>query len=140
MNANEKAPTNAAHDLQKQRIMAHAVQAFARIGYASASMAELARACEVSKATLYHYFDSKDAILFAAADAYVRRLNEVVTTALAVTEQSQPPDHQAQAEPLRLHGHRGGGGFGILRRGRGFSQPRGEASGILKETTPFVVL
>jgi AcrR family transcriptional regulator len=62
------------HETQRQRIIQQAVRAFAQIGYASASMAELAKACDVSKATLYHYFASKDAILFAAADQYTQRL------------------------------------------------------------------
>ncbi len=74
------------HEAQRQRIIAHAVSAFARTGFASASLSELARACDISKATLYHYFDSKDAILFAALDSYTKRLLELVDGARA----SQP--------------------------------------------------
>ncbi len=69
------------HEAQRQRIIANAVSAFARIGFASASLSELARACDISKATLYHYFDSKDAILFAALEAYTLRLHALVETA-----------------------------------------------------------
>jgi AcrR family transcriptional regulator len=69
---------SANHEAQRQRIVQHAVEAFARIGYASASMAQLASACEVSKATLYHYFASKDAILFEALNAYTARLLALV--------------------------------------------------------------
>jgi AcrR family transcriptional regulator len=69
------------HQHQRDRIVRHAVQAFATTGFASASLAELAKACDVSKATLYHYFESKDAILFAALDAYTKRLLTVVDTA-----------------------------------------------------------
>jgi AcrR family transcriptional regulator len=73
------------HEAQRQRIITKAVSAFARIGFASASLSELARACEISKATLYHYFDSKDAILFAALDAYTVRLHALVEHARAST-------------------------------------------------------
>ncbi|NCW99487.1 MAG: TetR/AcrR family transcriptional regulator [Betaproteobacteria bacterium] len=41
---------------------------FAVSDYASASMAAIAQACSVSKATLYHYFQAKDDLLFHALD------------------------------------------------------------------------
>ena len=44
------------------------------LGYASASMAQLAEGCGTSKAGLYHYFPSKEAILFESLDRYTRRL------------------------------------------------------------------
>ncbi|UCE30448.1 MAG: TetR/AcrR family transcriptional regulator [Burkholderiales bacterium] len=62
------------YEQHRDRILVEAVQAFARIGYPSASMSRLARACGVSKATLYHYFSSKDALLFEALDRYTRSL------------------------------------------------------------------
>jgi len=47
------------HDDNRALIRDRAAAAFARLGYASASMADLAQACDVSKASLYHYYDSK---------------------------------------------------------------------------------
>tara|TARA_R110002049_G_scaffold114546_2_gene265714 strand:- start:561 stop:1226 length:666 start_codon:yes stop_codon:yes gene_type:complete len=70
-------PRAETHEQQRDLIRDRAAIAFARLGYASASMADLAQACEVSKAALYHYFDSKEAILFEALDAYTRRLQEL---------------------------------------------------------------
>lgn len=69
-------PKASDYDRQRDAILARAVAAFAELGYASASMAQLARACGTSKASLYHYFPSKDAILFEALDRYTRRLRE----------------------------------------------------------------
>lgn len=63
---------------QRARILDRAVSAFARLGYPSASMADLAEACGTSKAALYHYFPSKEALLFEALDAYTGQLAAIV--------------------------------------------------------------
>ncbi|MFK7965123.1 MAG: TetR/AcrR family transcriptional regulator [Burkholderiaceae bacterium] len=65
------------HDENKALIRDRAAAAFARLGYASASMADLAQACDISKAALYHYYDSKEAILFEALDTYTSRLSQL---------------------------------------------------------------
>ena len=62
------------YEQQRDAILAKAVSAFAQVGYASASMADLAKACDISKAGLYHYFPSKDAILFDALNRFTSRL------------------------------------------------------------------
>jgi AcrR family transcriptional regulator len=69
-------PKAADYDAQRDRILALATAAFAELGYASASMAQLADACGTSKARLYHYFPSKEALLFESLDRYTRRLGE----------------------------------------------------------------
>jgi len=67
-------PKASDYDAQRDAILALATAAFAELGYASASMAQLAAACGTSKARLYHYFPSKEAILFESLDRYTRRL------------------------------------------------------------------
>ena len=62
------------YEQQRDAILAKAISAFAQVGYASASMADLAIACGISKAGLYHYFPSKDAILFDALNRFTSRL------------------------------------------------------------------
>lgn len=59
---------------QRDLILAEAAEAFAELGYAAASMSDLAARCGVSKSLLYHYFPSKEAILFALFDGYTERL------------------------------------------------------------------
>ena len=76
-------PRAADYDTQRDRILTRAVEAFARTGYAAASMSMLAAACKVSKATLYHYYPSKQALLFEALDRYTRRLVALLDTAAA---------------------------------------------------------
>ena len=66
------------YDDQRDRILTLATAAFAQIGYPSASMSQLAQACGTSKARLYHYFPSKESILFESLDRYTRRLGELV--------------------------------------------------------------
>src|SRR5260370_2489547 len=56
---------------------------FARQGYMRSSIAELADACKLSRGALYHYFDSKEAILFAILDAHVRQMIVDVEAAVA---------------------------------------------------------
>jgi len=56
---------------------------FAQQGYMRASIADLADACKLSRGALYHYFDSKEAILFAILDAHVRRMISDVEQAMA---------------------------------------------------------
>jgi AcrR family transcriptional regulator len=51
---------------------------FAEQGYDRASMGKLAEACGVSKALIYHYYPSKDALLFDILDTHLTALVEVV--------------------------------------------------------------
>lgn len=67
-------PKASDYDAQRDAILALAASAFAELGYASASMSQLAQACGTSKARLYHYFPGKEALLFESLDRYTRRL------------------------------------------------------------------
>jgi AcrR family transcriptional regulator len=58
---------------------------FAKQGYMRSSIAELADACGLSRGALYHYFTSKEAILFAILDAHVREMIDDVEAVIAET-------------------------------------------------------
>ena len=64
-------------------ILTNAARLFSAQGYMRASIADLADACKLSRGALYHYFDSKEAILFAILDAHIRAMIEQVETAVA---------------------------------------------------------
>jgi AcrR family transcriptional regulator len=64
-------------------ILSAACGLFAQQGYMRASIADLADACKLSRGALYHYFDSKEAILYAILDAHVRRMISDVEQAMA---------------------------------------------------------
>jgi AcrR family transcriptional regulator len=51
------------HADQRTRLLTHARHLFAVHGIKETSMSQVAKACKVTKATLYHYFKSKDAVL-----------------------------------------------------------------------------
>src|SRR6185295_9612453 len=64
-------------------ILTNAARLFSAQGYMRASIAELAEACKLSRGALYHYFDSKEAILFAILDEHVRQMIADVEAAIA---------------------------------------------------------
>jgi AcrR family transcriptional regulator len=74
--ARTKAPD---FEAQREQILDLAAVAFAASSYPSTSMADLAAACGTSKARLYHYYESKEAILFDLLDRYTRQLMQIVT-------------------------------------------------------------
>jgi AcrR family transcriptional regulator len=64
-------------------ILTNAAALFSAQGYMRSSIADLADACKLSRGALYHYFDSKEAILFAILDAHIREMIQRVETAVA---------------------------------------------------------
>jgi len=68
------------YDLKLGQIRSVAASLFAANGFSRTSMAELARECGVSKALLYHYFTSKEALLFDILEAYLENLQAALPT------------------------------------------------------------
>ena len=64
------------HDVKRRHILTVAAAVFAREGIARASMNEVARACGISKANIYHYYDSKDDLVFDILDTYLAELRD----------------------------------------------------------------
>jgi len=56
-----------------EQIIAAAVATFTRLGLAEARMEDIAAAAGLSKATIYLYFDSKDALIAAILNSFVGR-------------------------------------------------------------------
>jgi AcrR family transcriptional regulator len=61
-----------AHARTRDRILDAARSLFASEGFHAASMNDVAKACELTKASLYHYFESKQAILEGLHEQLVR--------------------------------------------------------------------
>ncbi|MBE7366067.1 TetR/AcrR family transcriptional regulator [Ramlibacter pallidus] len=74
---------HAGYDEQRETILARAAELFARHGYQGTSMNQVAEACGLSKATLYHYYRDKYALLVSIADGHVTRLRAIVDDAVA---------------------------------------------------------
>jgi AcrR family transcriptional regulator len=73
----------AGYDDQRELILAHAAALFAQRGYPATSMNEVALACGLSKATLYHYYRDKYALLVSIAEGHVGKLASLVVEVLA---------------------------------------------------------
>ena len=67
-------PQSPDYDKRRAAILAAAAQLYARRGFSGASVADLAKACNTSKSLIYHYFPSKDDILYAAMAAHLDAL------------------------------------------------------------------
>jgi AcrR family transcriptional regulator len=71
-------PRSAHYDDKRQAILDRSAEVFAKHGYDRASMAEVARACGVSKALLYHYYVNKAELLFDILHAHLQELVDAV--------------------------------------------------------------
>jgi AcrR family transcriptional regulator len=78
---------SAGYQDQRELILQRAAELFARGGYPGTSMNQVAEASGLSKATLYHYYKDKYALLVSIADSHVSRLQRIVREAL-LQEQS----------------------------------------------------
>lgn len=65
-------------------ILAKAAELFATKGYERTSIADLTEVCVQSRGALYHYFDSKDALLRDMLEVYVRGMLTRVEEASAI--------------------------------------------------------
>jgi AcrR family transcriptional regulator len=67
-------------DETRRRISEVAVGMFAERGFDRVRVAEIARAAEVSEATVYNYFPTKEDLVYAGMETYEARLLETVRT------------------------------------------------------------
>lgn len=67
----------------QRNILKRAAAVFARVGYASSTISDLASATELSRGALYHYFNSKEAILCNILDDHLERFLEMIEKVMA---------------------------------------------------------
>jgi AcrR family transcriptional regulator len=67
-------PQSPDYDRRRETIVAAAADLYARRGFPGASIADLAKACGSSKSLVYHYFPSKDDILYEVMAAHLDAL------------------------------------------------------------------
>lgn len=88
------ARTQAADYEQRQvAIVEKAADLFAEFGFRGASVSDLAKACRTSKSLIYHYYPSKEDVLYAVMLSHIDQLVEDVETVMASTK---PPQEQLQ--------------------------------------------
>ena len=79
---------------RREAIVEAAAGLYAEHGFLGASLADLAAACNTSKSLIYHYYSSKEEILFDVMSSHVEQLNEIVDRA------AQAGDAKAQFRAL----------------------------------------
>ena len=94
-------PKSSQHELKRDEILDVAAQCFAERSYPAASMNDIAAACGTSKARLYHYYDSKEAILFDLLDRYTQRLLAIIGQAEATAQRRNLDERAALHELIR---------------------------------------
>jgi AcrR family transcriptional regulator len=94
-------PKSSQHELKRDEILDVAAQCFADKSYHAASMNDIAAACGASKARLYHYYESKEAILYDLLDRYTQRLLSVIGQVEATAQRRNLDDRSALHELVR---------------------------------------
>jgi len=69
------------YDKKRQGILGRSAALFAEHGYTGTSITMIAEACGVSKALMYHYYSSKDAVLFDLLEDHLQNLVTAVEAA-----------------------------------------------------------
>lgn len=83
------------YDERRHAIVETAARLFARDGFLGASVADVADACELSKSALYHYYASKEDILYDVMHSHIVGLDDA---ARAIVE--GPGDAEAKLRAL----------------------------------------
>jgi AcrR family transcriptional regulator len=94
-------PKSSEHDLKRDGILDVAAHCFAQRSYPAASMSHIAAAGGTSKARLYHYYESKEAILFDLLDRYTQRLLAIIGQAEATAQRRDLDERAALHELVR---------------------------------------
>lgn len=71
------------YDERKEAIVTAAAALFARDGFAGASVADVAKRAKTSKSLIYHYYQSKEDILYDVMISHVRALEAAAVEAVA---------------------------------------------------------
>jgi AcrR family transcriptional regulator len=74
-------PQAANFDQRQNFILDEAAKLIASNGFHGSSVGDLAKQCNISKSLIYHYFTSKEAILFAVMENYTKDLLNTVEVA-----------------------------------------------------------
>ncbi|MDE1142470.1 TetR/AcrR family transcriptional regulator [Paraburkholderia tropica] len=89
------------HETQRDQILELAAAKFAQTSYPSTSMSDLAASSGTSKARLYHYYESKEAILFDLLDRYTKRLMLIIAEVEGASQRRNLDERESFAELIR---------------------------------------
>src|SRR5687767_7957994 len=75
-------PQSPDYDKRRETIVAAAAHLYAQWGFRGASVSDLAQECRTSKSLIYHYFPSKDDILYEVMAAHLDALVDAADDAM----------------------------------------------------------
>jgi AcrR family transcriptional regulator len=82
------------YEQRREAIVDAAGRLFAEKGFLGASIADIANACAMSKSLIYHYYESKEDILFDVMHSHVKAL---LDAAESIAAQSDKPEQKLRA-------------------------------------------
>jgi AcrR family transcriptional regulator len=91
------------YDQRRAAIVDKAAELYARRGFAGASVADLAAALGTSKSLIYHYYPSKEDILFEVMDQHLRQLTGAADGVMAQTVSSPEKLREIARAFMRLY-------------------------------------
>ncbi len=94
-------PQSVDHHFKRDEILDAAADCFASLSYSAASMATVAAKVGASKARIYHYYGSKEALLFDLLDRYTQRLLAIIGETEAHAQRKKLDDRAALHELVR---------------------------------------
>lgn len=91
------------YEQRRMAITERAAELFAARGFLGASIADIAKACDTSKSLLYHYYPSKEDILFDVMTSHVEALLEAAEAVAAGPEPADEKLHLLTQELMALY-------------------------------------
>jgi AcrR family transcriptional regulator len=91
------------YEQRRDAILEQAARLYAQHGFQGASIADLALACGMSKSLIYHYYTSKEDILFDVMQSHVRALLETAERIVAQPKAAAAKLHELTQEFMRLY-------------------------------------
>lgn len=82
-------PLSPDYDKRRENILQHSAELFAQVGYHKASIDQLAEASNITKSLIYHYFKSKQEILFQCMLSHVELLRSTARGGLDTDQTSK---------------------------------------------------
>lgn len=89
------------YDAKREAITEAAAKLFAEKGFAGASVSDLADRCDVSKSLIYHYYASKEAILFDVMNEHIDDLLNVIESRGGKSANAEQEIHALTKELLQ---------------------------------------
>ena len=93
----------AEYDDRKQAIVEAAAALFATRGFAGASVADIAQRGKISKSLIYHYYESKEDILYDVMISHVRALEDAARAVMVGPDAPQRKLHELTHRFMALY-------------------------------------